>query len=238
MSKSLGSRTVQTGYISKGKDNGSQSLQMMERPLMTADELKSMPKGQFIVMKTGAHPMKVKLKLFFQWEFPLGRRTRFRIRATALWPMPERKPWCRPSRKSTRPRKNPSSQRRKSSHPSRDRGTRNSMPAHLAEERQNRERREKMTDLKRLYQSELPSRAIAVYLYLRGRANKEGVCWPAIPTMARELKMSESTVRRGWRDLEKAGFLSVEERFRWNKADSSNLYVLVGQSSEKQLLSK
>lgn len=67
MSKSLGSRTVQTGYISKGKDNGSQSLQMMERPLMTADELKSMPKGQFIVMKTGAHPMKVKLKLFFKW---------------------------------------------------------------------------------------------------------------------------------------------------------------------------
>ena len=42
-----------------------------------------------------------------------------------------------------------------------------------------------MTDLKKLYQSELPSRAITVYLYLRGRANKKGVCWPAIPTMAR-----------------------------------------------------
>ena len=95
-----------------------------------------------------------------------------------------------------------------------------------------------MTDLKKLYQSDLPNRAIAVYLYLRGRANKEGFCWPAVPTMARELKMSESTVRRGVRDLEKAGFLAVEERFRWNKADSSNLYVLVGQSSEKQLLSK
>ena len=64
-----------------------------------------------------------------------------------------------------------------------------------------------MTDLKRIYQSELPSRAIAVYLYLRGRANREGVCWPAIPTIARELKMSESTVRRGVRDLQKAGFL-------------------------------
>ena len=72
MSKSLGSRTAQTGYISKGKDNGSQSLQMMERPLMTPDELKSMPKGQFIVMKTGAHPMKVKLKLFFQWGISFG----------------------------------------------------------------------------------------------------------------------------------------------------------------------
>ena len=35
MSKSLGSRTVQSGSISKGKDNTSQSLQMMERPLMT-----------------------------------------------------------------------------------------------------------------------------------------------------------------------------------------------------------
>ena len=72
MSKSLGSRTAQTGYISKGKDNGSQSLQMMERPLMTPDELKSMPKGQFIVMKTGVHPMMVKLKLFFQWGISFG----------------------------------------------------------------------------------------------------------------------------------------------------------------------
>ena len=43
------------------------SLQMIERPLMTADELKSMPKGQFIVMKTGVYPMKVKLQLFFKW---------------------------------------------------------------------------------------------------------------------------------------------------------------------------
>ena len=71
MSKSLGSRTAQTGYISKGKES-SQSLQMIERPLMTPDELKSMPKGQFIVMKTGAHPMKVKLKLFFQWGITFG----------------------------------------------------------------------------------------------------------------------------------------------------------------------
>ena len=72
MSKSLGSRTVQSGSVSKGKDSGSQSLQMIERPLMTPDELKSMPKGQFIVMKTGAYPMKVKLKLFFQWGITFG----------------------------------------------------------------------------------------------------------------------------------------------------------------------
>ena len=45
----------------------SQSLQMMERPLMSPDELKSMSKGSFVVMKTGHHPMKTKLKLFFRW---------------------------------------------------------------------------------------------------------------------------------------------------------------------------
>ena len=83
-----------------------------------------------------------------------------------------------------------------------------------------------MTDLKRLYQSELPSRAIAVYLYLRGRANREGVCWPAIPTMARELKMSESTIRRALRDLVREGFLVIEERQRESGADASNRYVL------------
>ena len=39
-----------------GKDSASRSLQMMERPLMTPDELKSISKGQFVVMKTGTHP--------------------------------------------------------------------------------------------------------------------------------------------------------------------------------------
>ncbi len=67
LSKALGSRTVMSGSISRGKNDPSESLQMIERPLMTPDELKSMPKGQFVVMKTGFHPMKVKLKLFFKW---------------------------------------------------------------------------------------------------------------------------------------------------------------------------
>lgn len=45
LSKSLGSRTVLSGSVSKGKNDPSQSLQMIERPLMTPDELKSIPKG-------------------------------------------------------------------------------------------------------------------------------------------------------------------------------------------------
>lgn len=66
LSKSLGEQTVLSGSVSHGRDK-SQSLQMIGRPLMTVDELKSMPKGQFIVMKTGTHPMISKLKLFFKW---------------------------------------------------------------------------------------------------------------------------------------------------------------------------
>ena len=66
LSKALGEQTVLSGSVSQGRDK-SQSLQMIGRPLMTVDELKSMPKGQFIVMKTGAHPMISKLKLFFKW---------------------------------------------------------------------------------------------------------------------------------------------------------------------------
>ena len=66
LSKSLGEQTVLSGSVSQGRDK-SQSLQMIGRPLMTVDELKSMPKGQFIVMKTGTHPMISKLKMFFKW---------------------------------------------------------------------------------------------------------------------------------------------------------------------------
>lgn len=68
ISKALGTRTVMTGSVSRSKNDPSQSLQMTERPLMTADELKSMKKGSFIVMKTGAHPFVSQLKLFMKWS--------------------------------------------------------------------------------------------------------------------------------------------------------------------------
>ena len=67
LSKALGNRTVQSGSVSRGKNDPSQSLQMIERALLTPDELKSLPKGTFVVMKTGFYPMQVRLKLFFKW---------------------------------------------------------------------------------------------------------------------------------------------------------------------------
>ena len=67
LSKALGNRTVLSCSISRGKNDSSQSLQMMSRPLMLPDELKTLPKGYFILAKTGNCPMQTRLPLFLKW---------------------------------------------------------------------------------------------------------------------------------------------------------------------------
>ena len=68
MSKNLGEQTILSGSVTQSKGDGSRSLQMMSRPLMTVDELKTLPRFHFIITKTGCHPMRTKLDLFFNWE--------------------------------------------------------------------------------------------------------------------------------------------------------------------------
>lgn len=77
-----------------------------------------------------------------------------------------------------------------------------------------------------LYSSELPHRAVAVYMYLHDRADKDAKCYPAIGTIARELKLSRSTVKRALADLEKGGYLRKEQRWRENGGKSSNIFFL------------
>lgn len=72
LSRALGSYTVQSGSVSRSKGENSQSLQMTERALMTPDELKSIPKGEFVVMKTGSYPMRTRLRLFLDWGITFG----------------------------------------------------------------------------------------------------------------------------------------------------------------------
>ena len=72
LSKALGNRTVLSGSISRGKNDPSQSLQMMSRPLMSPDELKTLPKGHFILAKTGCCPMQTRLPLFLKWGIVFG----------------------------------------------------------------------------------------------------------------------------------------------------------------------
>lgn len=78
-----------------------------------------------------------------------------------------------------------------------------------------------------IYKTNLPHRAVAVYLYLESRANKDRTCYPAIGTIARELHLSVSTVKRAIIDLEREGFLRKKQRWRENGGRSSLLYEII-----------
>lgn len=78
-----------------------------------------------------------------------------------------------------------------------------------------------------IYASGLPHRAVAVYMYLHDRADRDKSCWPAIPTMSRELGMSRSTIKRALNDLVGAGYLRKEFRYRENGSHTSNLYIIL-----------
>lgn len=79
-----------------------------------------------------------------------------------------------------------------------------------------------------IYASNLKSRAILVMNYLIFRANKEGTCFPAIKTIAKECHISVNTVKRALDDLIKAGYVKKNVRFieEKNGAQTSNLYTL------------
>ena len=78
-----------------------------------------------------------------------------------------------------------------------------------------------------IYVSDLSHRAKAVYMYLKDRADGQGRCWPAIGTIAAELGLSRSTVKRALADLHRAGLLTKERRWRENGSYTSNLYRIL-----------
>ena len=74
--------------------------------------------------------------------------------------------------------------------------------------------------------NELPHRAKLVYMYLYDRKNKNGVAWPGIKRIAKDLSISVSTVRRAIKDLENAGLVRKEYAYRDNGSFTSNRYYL------------
>ena len=74
--------------------------------------------------------------------------------------------------------------------------------------------------------TELPHRARTVYIYLKDRAGKGQDCWPAVNTIAADLQLSRSTVKRALHDLVKAGLIEKELRYRENGSNTSNRLVL------------
>ncbi len=85
-----------------------------------------------------------------------------------------------------------------------------------------------MRYLEKIYEDpNLSHRAKSVYIYLNDRADKDRKCWPALPTVAKDLALSKSTVKRAVADLKEAGYLSTEQRWRDNGGKSSLLFHLL-----------
>ena len=85
-----------------------------------------------------------------------------------------------------------------------------------------------MAYYRKLYdRDELPSRAKLVYIYLYDRCDAERKAWPSVKTIAKELSISDKTVRRAIKDLEKAGLIRKEYAKRKNGSFTSNRYFLL-----------
>lgn len=64
-------------------------------------------------------------------------------------------------------------------------------------------------------------------MYLRDRADAEGKCWPGVKRIASDLNLSRRTAQRALSDLEKAGYIKRDKRFRENGSRTSNLYTVL-----------
>ena len=84
-----------------------------------------------------------------------------------------------------------------------------------------------MSRLNFLYQTDLPHRAKLVYIYLHDRMDKEQKAWPGLNTIAKDLSLSRSTVKRAVKDLEKSGLIRKEAHYRENGSATSNRYYLL-----------
>ena len=76
------------------------------------------------------------------------------------------------------------------------------------------------------WDSDLSARTKTVCLYLHDRANSEGESWYAIGTIAADLGLSRSTVKRALNDLVRLGRVEKQPRYRENGGQTSNLYRL------------
>ena len=81
---------------------------------------------------------------------------------------------------------------------------------------------------KGIYERNLSSRAVCVFVYLCDKANQNGECYPTVRTVANDLHISKSTVFRALKELEDAGLLTRQHRHRTYGGMSSNLYKIGG----------
>lgn len=85
----------------------------------------------------------------------------------------------------------------------------------------------------------ITAKAVLVFQNLISHMNYRTMeCWPSLKKIAAECKMSVSSVQRGLRELLSAGLITKKSRFRDNRSQTSNLYVIVTHEQERAAAAK
>ena len=82
---------------------------------------------------------------------------------------------------------------------------------------------------RRIYDLGLPHKAVSVYCYLCGRADKNGECYPSVGRIAEDLSLSTCTVFRAFNELEKRDLLERFPRYHPQGGRRSSLYRIKGE---------
>lgn len=70
----------------------------------------------------------------------------------------------------------------------------------------------------------LSGNELLVYIALLNRANQYGIAWPSVATLAKEARISESSVHRTLKQLEQRGLVSRKRRKTPDGSNQSNMY--------------
>ena len=84
-----------------------------------------------------------------------------------------------------------------------------------------------MKYLNSIYDSNLTTTEIAVYLFLKDHSNKKGECFHSKRSIATAINKSPRTVQYCLRELERCGLILCTPRYRPNGGQSSNLYTVI-----------
>lgn len=80
----------------------------------------------------------------------------------------------------------------------------------------------------------LTAKAVLVFQNLISHMNYRTMeCWPSLKKIAAECRLSVSSVQRGLRELLSAGLIRKKSRFRDNRSQTSNLYIIIAQAEER-----
>lgn len=82
---------------------------------------------------------------------------------------------------------------------------------------------------RRIYDLGLSHKAVAVYCYLAGCADKNGECYPSVRRISEDLNLAKCTVFRAFNELEERNLLERKARYHTQGGRRSSLYKIKGE---------